>query len=69
MKWDSDTRFACRTGTTLVFFESFRCDWQPGDVFHGDGNRGYRILAVIPRELASEFVDDVRYEMWQIEPL
>ena len=42
---------------------------QAGDELRIDGNQLVRVLAVIPVELAAEFVDDADYGTLEIEPV
>lgn len=41
---------------------------QAGDEIRVSGNRQMRVLAVIPVELASEFVDGPVYAVLEVEP-
>jgi hypothetical protein len=41
---------------------------QAGDVIRADGNQKLRVLAVVPVELAAEFVDGAVYGALVVEP-
>ena len=41
---------------------------QAGDMIRVDGNRKMHVLAVIPLEVATEFVDDAIYGVLEVEP-
>lgn len=49
--------------------ETGGCDWQPGDTLIADGNRRYKITAVIPVERIAEFVDGALNGVLEVEPL
>jgi hypothetical protein len=42
---------------------------EAGDVIRVDGNRRMRVLAIVPVELAGEFVDGPIYGVLEVEPL
>jgi len=50
-----ELRFA--DGDDAGSIETSEGNWLPGDILIGQGNRRYRITAVIPGERISEFVD------------
>jgi hypothetical protein len=50
-------------------FETGVADWQIGDVFIGQGNRKFRICAMVPLERIEEFVDRPLYGVWEVEPV
>ena len=56
-------------GQILESFETNEGNWRTGDVVIAHGNRQYRVLSVIPVELAAEFVDDAEVGLLEVEPL
>jgi hypothetical protein len=50
-------------------FETTVPDWQVDDVFRGEGNRQFRIRAIVPLERIEEFVDRPLYGVWEVEPV
>lgn len=64
-------RFALVSTDGDVFdsFETNEGNWAAGDTVIAHGNRHYRIVSVIPIELAAEFVDDAEVGVLEVEPL
>jgi hypothetical protein len=62
-----ELRFA--DGSDAGTFETGVYDWRVGDEFTGDGNRRYRITAMIPLARMGEFIDtdDDMNEAWEVE--
>jgi hypothetical protein len=52
-------------------FSEAECGYEPsaGDEAYVCGNRRMRVLAVVPLELAGEFVDKPLYGMLEVEPV
>ncbi len=44
-------------------------DWQVGDTLIADGNRRYKVTAVLAPERLAEFVDGVENGVLEVEPL
>ena len=63
-----ELRFA--DGSDAGTFETTVPDWKVGDEFIGNGNRHYRITAMIPVARVGEFIDadDGTAEVWEVEP-
>jgi hypothetical protein len=40
-----------------------------GDVFRAEGNRQFRIRAMVPLERIEEFVGRPLYGVWEVEPV
>jgi hypothetical protein len=50
-------------------FETSSSDWKVDDTLIADGNRRYRVTAVVPVERLAEFVDGVENGVLEVEPL
>jgi hypothetical protein len=50
-------------------FETSASDWKVGDTLIADGNRRYRVTAVLAPERLAEFVDGVENGVLEVEPL
>ena len=50
-------------------FETSASDWHVGDTLIADGNRRYRVTAVIPLEKIAEFVDGALNGVLEVEPV
>ena len=50
-------------------FETFASDWKVGDTLIADGNRHYRVTAVIPLARIEEFVDGAENGVLEVELL
>jgi hypothetical protein len=50
-------------------FDTSASDWKVGDTLIADGNRRYRVTAVLAPERLEEFVDDVENGVLEVEPL
>lgn len=63
-------RYQLRTATGDDLGQaSYAMQIQPGDVIHINGPERARVTAVVPAELAAEYVDDVEDGILEIEPL
>jgi hypothetical protein len=64
-------RYELRTpdGDDAGTFETGAADWQVGDVFRTEGNRQFRIRAMVPLERIEEFVEGPLYGIWEVEPV
>jgi hypothetical protein len=49
-------------------FETNLSDWAVGDTFRADGNRLFRITAIIPAELVAEFIEGPVRGVWEVGP-
>jgi hypothetical protein len=49
-------------------FETSTSAWHVGDMLIADGNRRYRVTAVIPLERLEEFVDGARNSVLEVAP-
>ncbi len=56
-------------GEVLGGFETAVPNWSAGDELIAAGNVHYKVVSVIPAELASEFVDEPLYGVLEVEPL
>jgi hypothetical protein len=56
-------------GDTLGGFETAVPNWQTGDTLIAAGNARYRVVAVIPLERISEFVDEPLNGVIAVEPV
>ena len=50
-------------------FDSAVSDWTVGDVLIADGNRRFRVTAVVPLEKIAEFVDGAENGVLEVEPV
>jgi hypothetical protein len=50
-------------------FQTSASDWKVGDTLIADGNRHYRVTAVIPLEKIAEFVDGASNGVLEVEPV
>jgi hypothetical protein len=50
-------------------FETSSSDWKVGDTVIADGNRRYKVTAVVPLEKIAEFVDGALNGVLEVEPL
>jgi hypothetical protein len=57
-----------RTATTPAHSRAHRRHGSPGDTLIADGNRRYRVTAVIPLPRLEEFVDGARNGVLEVEP-
>lgn len=56
-------------GEVFDSFETAVPDWTTGDTVIAAGNVHYRVLSVVPVELAAEFVDGPLNGVLEVEPL
>jgi hypothetical protein len=56
-------------GEAFGSIETAEGNWEAGDTLIGHGNIHYRIVSVIPVELAAEFVDGPDVGLIEVEPL
>jgi hypothetical protein len=50
-------------------FETSSSDWKVGDTLIADGNRRYRVTAIVPLERLAEFVDGAENGVLEVEPV
>jgi hypothetical protein len=50
-------------------FQTSASDWKVGDTLIADGNRHYRVTAVILLEKIAEFVDGASNGVLEVEPV
>ena len=50
-------------------FDSTSSSWSVGDTLIADGNRRYKVTAIVPLEKIAEFVDDATYGLLEVEAL
>ena len=50
-------------------FDNSAADWKVGDTLIADGNRRYRVTAVLAPERLAEFVDGALNGVLEVEPV
>lgn len=50
-------------------FETSSSDWKVGNTLIADGNRRYKVTAIIPLERIAEFVDGALNGVLEVEPV
>ena len=54
-------------GEDAAEFHSNAADWKPGDTFTTGAGRHQRIKRIVPLARMSEFLDELEYELWEVE--